>query len=145
MHLVRLLVAASTLAIPLYPAFFPLPAVAQQTPAPSMSSTCTGNVNIVRVSDIKPGMMDKFLDAVAAQQAWYKNAGTPDEISVMRLMDQNSDTKAWTLSDTQAITTHIMPARSQSLTHDAAWDAFVAMFKDSSTIKTQFLTCIVAK
>jgi len=110
-----------------------------------MSSTCTGNVNIVRVSDIKPGMMDKFLDAVAAQQAWYKNAGTPDEISVMRLMDQNSDTKAWTLSDTQAITTHIMPARSQSLTHDAAWDAFVAMFKDSSTIKTQFLTCIVAK
>jgi hypothetical protein len=31
----------------------------------------------VRVSDIKPGMMQKFLEAVTAQEAWYKKAGTP--------------------------------------------------------------------
>jgi hypothetical protein len=145
MHLARWIVAISTLAIPLNPAFAPQQAAAQQTAAPAMSSGCTGNVNIVRISEVKPGMMDKFLGAVAAQQAWYKNAGTPDEISVMRVMEQNPDTKAWALSDTQAITTHVMPARTQSLPHDAAWDAFVALFKDSSTIKTQYIGCVVSK
>jgi hypothetical protein len=144
MHLARWIIAVSTLAIPLNPAFAPQPAAAQQTTAPTMSSTCSGKVNIVRVSEVKPGMMEKFLGAVAAQQAWYKNAGTPDEISVMRLMEQNPDTKAWTVSESQAITTHIMPKRAQSLAHDAAWDAFVAMFKDSSTIKTQYITCVVS-
>jgi hypothetical protein len=145
MYLARILVAISAFAIPLNPAFTSLPAAAQQAPAPAASSPCSGNLNIVRVSDVKSGMMQKFLDAVSAQQAWYKNAGTPDEISVMRVMEQNPDTKAWTLSATQAITTHVMPDRSMSLAHDAAWDAFVAMFKDSSTIKTQYVSCIVTK
>ncbi len=145
MHLARWIVAISTLAIPLNPAFAPQQAAAQQAAAPAMSSGCTGNVNIVRISEVKSGMMDKFLGAVAAQQAWYKNAGTPDEISVIRVMEQNPDTKAWALSDTQAITTHVMPARTQSLPHDVAWDAFVALFKDSSTIKTQYIGCVVSK
>jgi hypothetical protein len=145
MHLARWIIAASAIAISFSPAFAPVPAAAQQTAAASMSSTCSGNVNIVRVSEVKPGMMDKFLGAVAAQQAWYQNAGTPDQISVMRLMVQNPDTKAWTLSDTQAITTHIMPGRPKGLPHDAAWDAFVAMFQDSSTIKTQYVACVVSK
>lgn len=142
MFLARWIVAISALAVPLNVAFAPMPAVAQQPAGSSMSSTCSGNINIVRVSEINPGKMDKFLSAVAAQQAWYKNAGTPDEISVMRVMDQNPDTKAWSLSETQAITTHIEPSHAKSLPHDAAWDAFVALFKDSSTIKTQYLTCV---
>jgi hypothetical protein len=120
MHLARWIVAISALAIPLNPAFAPPPVAAQQAAAPGMSSGYAGNVNIVRISEVKPGMMDKFLGAVAAQQAWYKNAGTPDEISVMRVMEQNPDTKAWTLSDTQAITTHVMPGRTRSLPHGAA-------------------------
>jgi hypothetical protein len=145
MNLARILVAISAFAIPLNPALTSLQAAAQQGQAPAAFSPCSGNVNIVRVSDVKPGMMQKFLDAVSAQQDWYKKAGTPDEISVMRVMEQNPDTKAWTLSATQAITTHVMPDRSKSLAHDAAWDAFVAMFTESSTIKTQYLACIVTK
>ena len=143
MQFVRWIVAVSVLAIPLGSVFSPLSASAQQAAAPPMASACSGNVNIVRVSDVKPGLMEKFLGAVAAQKTWYKNAGTPDEISAMRLMEQNPDTKAWALSETQAMTTHIMPsARTQNLAHDAAWDAFVAMFADSSTIKNQYVVCI---
>jgi hypothetical protein len=40
----------------------------------------------VSISEIKPGMMQKFLEAVAARQAWYKNAGTCDQITVMRII-----------------------------------------------------------
>ena len=89
-------------------------------------------------------MMDKFIQAAAAQQAWYKNAGMPDQIGVMRIMEQDPTTKAYTTSETQAITTHIIPpGTKQRPPSDAAWDAFVKMFSDSSTIKTQYMTCMV--
>lgn len=145
MKAARRILAVAVLAVPLSVAFLPLPAAAQQPAEGSMSATCKGNIDIVRISEINPGKMETFLSAVAAQKAWYKNAGTPDEIAVMRVMDENPQTKAWTLSETQAITTHIGPREAKRLVHDAAWDAFVALFKDSSTIKTQFITCLDAK
>lgn len=143
MRLTRLLLALVAISAPLNPALYPTPAAAQQAPS---AIPCAGNVNIVRISDVKPGMMDLFLKAVAAQQAWYKNAGTPDQIGVQRILVQDPTSKAWSTSDTQAITTHVMPAtRSTGPRPDqAAWDAFVKMFSDSSTIKTSYMTCVVS-
>ena len=141
MHARRSLFLLFALAASLTPALAPSPAAAQ---AAAAALPCTGNINIVRISDIKPGMMDKFLQAVAAQKAWYKNAGTPDQIGVMRILDRDPNTKAYTLSETQAITTHIELANSKQPTHDAGYDAFVALFSASSTIKTQYLTCMDA-
>jgi hypothetical protein len=140
MRYARLLLIASAIALPLSPALVSSPAFAQPAAA---AIPCAGNINVVRISEIKPGMMDKFLQAVAAQRAWYKNAGTPDRIGVMRILDRDPNTKAYTLSETEAITTHVEPASSKSPTHDAGFDAFVAMFSASSTIKTQYLTCMV--
>ncbi len=145
MQLARWIVAVSAFAVPLNFALTPKSAAAQQPAVSTMSSTCHGNVNIVRISEINSGKMETFLSAVDAQQAWYKNAGTEDKVSVMRVMEQNPTTKGWTLSETQAITTHIIPSTPRKLTHDAAWDAFVALFKDSSTIKTELAACIAAK
>jgi hypothetical protein len=99
---------------------------------------CEGNYNVVRVSEIKPGMMDKFLQAVAAQKAWYQSKGSPDTITVERVID----TKAGAYSTTQAITNHIQPPSSKQPAHDAGYDAFVALFSDSSTIKSSFVTCM---
>ncbi|HEX4577807.1 MAG TPA: hypothetical protein VH117_10685 [Edaphobacter sp.] len=116
------------------------PATAQQ---PATHVACNGNYNHVRISEIKPGMMQTFLDAVAAHQAWYKKAGTPDQISVMRIIDRNPDTKATSYSETQAMTFHIEPAdRTQGPPHDAGYDAFVALYKQSSTIKSEYVTCM---
>ena len=74
-----------------------------------------------------------------------KAAGTPDQIGVMRILVQDPATKAYTTSETQAITTHIMPAQRSTAPRpdQAGWDAFVKMFSDSSTIKTQYMTCMV--
>ena len=138
MRLVRLLVASAVVLF-LSPAFAPMPVAAQQAPAQTLP--CKGTLNIVRVSDIKPGMMEKFLQAAAAQQAWYKAAGAPDTIGVMRVMVQDPATNSWSTSETQAITTHTSTGP-VTATHDAAWDAFVAAFKDTSTIKTQYMTCV---
>ena len=141
MHVNRLLLSLMVFAATLNPAFCPTPAAAQ-APAASSPLPCSGSVNIVRISEIKPGMMPKFLQAVAAQAAWYKNAGMPDQIGMMRIMQQDATTKKWSLSETQAMTTHIIPAGGKAPTHDAAWDAFVAMFSDSSTIKTSYMACM---
>ncbi len=145
MRLSRLLLALTVLSVPLNPAFNPTPAAAQPAPAARAPLPCAGSVNIVRISDIKAGMMDKFLKAVDAQRAWYKNAGMPDQIGVMRILNQDPTTKAWSTSETQAITTHLVPPGGgpNGAPHDAAWDAFVAMFSDSSTIKTTYMTCVV--
>jgi hypothetical protein len=126
---------------------FVSPLVLSSTPAtaqlPPTRVACNGNYNHVRISEIKPGMMQKFLDAVAAHQAWYKNAGTPDQITVMRIIERNPDTKATSYSETQVMTFHIEPAdRTQGPPHDAAYDAFVALYKESSTIKSEYVTCM---
>jgi hypothetical protein len=99
---------------------------------------CEGNINIVRVSEIKPGMMDKFIEAVAAQKAWYKSKGAPDTIGVERIIDM----KTGTYSTTQAITTHISPPSAKQPAHDAGYDAFVALFSASSAITNSYLTCM---
>jgi hypothetical protein len=146
MHISRQLMVLAVLVASLNPAICPAPAAAQQAPAAATPPLCTGDVHIVRVSEIKPGMMSKFLDAVAAQKAWYKNAGSPDEIYAMRLEVQNPDTKAYSFSETQALTNHIIPTgRGKGPAHDAGYDAFVALFKDSSTITSEYVTCVAKR
>ena len=119
-------------------------ALAQAPAAPSPLPPCDGNLNIVRTSEIKPGMMARFAEAVAGQQAWYKAAGTPDQIMLLKVLVRDETTKAWSYSDTQALTFHIEPdKRAKPLPpHDAAWDAFVALYKESSTIKSESFTCM---
>ena len=147
MHVERLFLTLAVFGATLNPAFAQAPpATPQSAPAavPAAPPLCTGTLSIVRVSDIKPGMMDKFLQAAAAQQAWYKAVGTPDEIHVMRIMERDPNTHVSSYSETQAITTHIEPgARAKGPARDAGYDAFVAMFRDSSTIKSEFITCVV--
>lgn len=120
-----------------------LQAVGQQTPANDVPLPCTGNIEVMRLSDIKPGMMLKFFQAVALQQAWYKKAGTTDQIEIKRVVEFDSATKSYVISPTQAVTSHIEPVvRGRDLPHDADYDQFVALYKDSASIKTEFRTCI---
>jgi len=60
----------------------------------------------------------------------------------MRVMVQNPDTKVYSVSETEAITNHTQPSRAKAPAHDAGFDAFVALFSQSSTIKTAYLTCM---
>ena len=119
-------------------------ASAQQAPAGDNAPLpCTGNIDVVRLSDIKPGMMLKFIEAVALQQAWYRKAGTADQIQVKRVTERDPVTKLFKISETQAVTSHIEPARREGdPPHDAGYDAFVALYKESSTIKIEYRTCI---
>jgi hypothetical protein len=113
-------------------AFAQTAATAPPTPA------CDGTIAVVRVSDIKAESMDKFLAAVAAQKEWYASHGLPDKIFVTKIIDRS----AGAYSTTQGITYHFYGPASSEPKHDAAWDAFVKLFSESSTIKAGYLTCV---
>lgn len=96
---------------------------------------CDGRMSILRLSEIKPGMMDTFLQAATAQQAWYTKNGSADTIHVLRVM--NGQTHEW--STTEAMSDHVETGAQPK--QDEGYAAFVKLFQQSSTIKTQWLTC----
>jgi hypothetical protein len=106
---------------------------------------CDGDYAIVRVSTIKPGAMEGFLAAVSAHKAWYRSHGFSDNIIVAsRVISINEKTHAMAYSDTEVITYHVRPpggAQTQPK-KDAAWDAYVKQYRDTSDIKSEYLSCM---
>jgi hypothetical protein len=126
------------------------PAAFAQTPAPTpppaAAPLCgTDAVRLaIRVSDIKPGTMDTFLSAIKAHQAWYKSHGYPDDVIVYgKLIVRDPSSNAMVFSDSEVLTYHFFGPMTQAQpVHDAAWDAYVKLYSDSSTIKETYLTCV---
>ncbi len=112
-----------------------------QTP----QQNCAGVLVAVRISDIRPdSSLQKFLAAVEAQKAWYASHGYKDDkIFVSQIVVRTTDTKNFTFTGQQVMTYHYYSqASSKSPVHDAAWDAFVKMYADSSVVKESILNCI---
>lgn len=136
------LIVLSTLFAPCLPEFAHGTAFAQQAAADNEPLPCTTNVDVVRLSEIKPGKLPKFFEAVALQQAWYRKGGGNDTIEIKRVTQRDPDTKEFKISETQIVTSHIEPALRKDPAHDADYDAFVALFRESSTIKFEYRTCV---
>ncbi len=115
----------------------------QNAPAAPATPTCDGVLNILRVSDITPGAsIENFKAAVAAQQEWYKSHGFADVIFAAPVIVRDSTTHAESYSSNEMVTYHYLKPGGASPQHDAAWDAFVKMFSDTSTIKESYVQCV---
>ncbi len=62
-------------------------------------------------------------------------------IVASRVIVTDPATHAMSYSDSEVITYHVRPPGSDAK-HDAAWDAYVKQYRDTSDIKTQYLTCM---
>jgi hypothetical protein len=101
---------------------------------------CDGDLAIVRVSEIKPGAMQGFMAAVAAHKAWYRSHGFTDNVIVVsKVILTDEHTGAMKYSDSEVVTYHVRPPQ---VTKDAAWDAYVKMYRDTSDIKSEYFTCM---
>ena len=144
----RISVALSLLALICAP--LSVGSAAQSTPSSPPTTrhaapSCDGVYNILRVSDIAPGgSFDKFMAAVAAQQAWYKGHGFSDVIFAAREIVRDPQTQAESYSDKEVITYHYAKVGGPPPVHDAAWDAFVKMYSDTSVIKETYFQCVPA-
>jgi hypothetical protein len=106
---------------------------------------CDGVYNVGRISEITPtGSLDKFMAAVAAHQAWYKSHGLPDIIFASRVVANDPKTGKMALSATEMMTYHFEKPNGPPTVHDAAWDAYVKLYNDTSIIKETTLSCIPA-
>jgi hypothetical protein len=107
---------------------------------------CDGDITVVRVSEIKPGgSMQGFMTAVAAHKAWYRDNGfTDNEIVAARVLVLDHATGAVKYSDTEVLTYHFRPPGMGNPLNrgDAAWNAYVKLYRDNSEIKNEYVTCM---
>lgn len=103
---------------------------------------CDGDYAIVRVSSIKPGKMDGFMAAVEAHKAWYRSHGYNDVIVASRVITSDPKTKKMKYSDQEVLTYHVTTQNSEQPKHDAAWDAYVKQYQETSNLKSTYFTCM---
>jgi hypothetical protein len=106
---------------------------------------CDGDFAIVRVSAIKPGGMPGFMAAVAAHKAWYRSHGFNDNVIVAsRVVLTGDHSGTMKYSDTEVVTYHVRPPDGDQVENkrDAAWDSYVKQYRDTSEIKSEYLTCM---
>jgi hypothetical protein len=127
----------------LFAALAAFPAVAfGQSPAPAAKFACEGRLTTVRVSEIPAtGTVEGFLAAVAAHKAWYASHGTKDEIFASPMVVRDEKTRERSYSKTQFMTFHVSSNSAQP-DHDAAYDAFVKLYRANSVIKSENSICL---
>ncbi len=104
---------------------------------------CRGAYEIVRTSTIKPGKMQIFLKAVHDHQAWYLSHGLKDHILLGRVLARDADASGFSASTAMTVHTDLSqmapPAQSAN---DAAWNAYVAEYRDSSDLVSTVIVCL---
>jgi len=118
-------------------------------PTPPLTSAvrgmpaCDGLISIIRVSDITAsGSMEKFMAAVAAQQAWYARRGYSDVIFATPLVVHDPETGAVSYSDKHVLTYHYIKPGNGGMEPDDDWNAFVEMFADTSMVRATYISCV---
>jgi hypothetical protein len=114
------------------------------TPALAQRPACDGDFAVVRVSEIKPSSsMEQYLKALDAHKAWYRSHGfMNNEIHTAKMLVLDKSTNSWKYSDSEIMSFHIRPPLPQDLKLDAAWDAFVRQYDESSEIKAEYSICL---
>ena len=105
---------------------------------------CEGRRATMRISEITSnGTAKGFMDAVAAHKAWLFSHGlTKDEVVTVPVIVRDEKTKEPTYSDKQFWSIHIHGSAGPEPAHDAAYDAFVKMYRDNSDIKSAYDICL---
>ncbi len=83
--------------------------------------------------------------AVAAHKAWYRSHGFNNNVIVAsRVIVHDEKTKTFSYSDAEVVTHHVRPPGPSQVgpKHDAAWDAYVKQYRDTSDIKSEYTTCM---
>jgi hypothetical protein len=102
---------------------------------------CDGDYTVVRFSAIKPGKMQAFMQAVADHKNWYRSHGFKDNVIVASRVFDPDDKTGTKYSEIEVVTLHVRPPAAEGK-HDAAWDAYVKEYRDSSDIRSEYRTCM---
>ena len=81
------------------------------------------------------------MTAVAAHKAWYRDHGFKDNVIVAsRVILTDQKTGEMKYSDTEVVTYHVRPPHEEATAkRDAAWDAYVKQYRDTSDLKSTYV------
>lgn len=139
--MIRLLTMAATLALAapaLAQAAAPAAPAAPTAPRPPR---CDGEVQLVRISTLKPGAtIAQFEAVVARHMAWYRSHGyTENNQRIARLMTPTG----WATD--KVATIHVNAPGVPREKRDAEWDGFVKAYRDISDISNEYFLCFPGK
>jgi hypothetical protein len=104
---------------------------------------CSGVYSIVRIVDLKPGTtIDQYNAALAAHQAWYKQHSYDDVIYAAQVIEREEGSGHARYSKHLMLTYHFFKPTSPHPAKDAAWDAFVKMYTETSDLKESYFNCV---
>jgi hypothetical protein len=130
-------------AIMKYPVLALLGVVAASAASAQALLPCSGGYEIIRTDTINPGKFDEFKDAVRGNQAWYTAHGMKDKVLLGQVVNMQGPNGSATFATDTALTVHTgIDPNADDPAHDAAYGAFVAKYKDSSTIKSTAMVCV---
>lgn len=111
--------------------------VLAQAPVPAPAPRCSGEVQVVRLSKLKPGAtIADFEKVVAQHMAWYRSHGyTHNTQRVGRVITPQG------LAADQVFTLHVNAPGVPRDKRDAGWEAFVAAYRAVSDIVTENTIC----
>lgn len=100
---------------------------------------CAGKPVTVRYSEIKPGQLETFKKAVAAHNAWYAAGKNATRVTLIRVVKRSDGKVAY--DDGAAMTMTVYDTKPQP-PHDDAYNAFVKLYNDSSSVKEEHRGCM---
>jgi hypothetical protein len=112
-----------------------------QAPRPNPGVACPGGTHYatIRHNLVKPGQWAAFEEAVAAHNAWYVAHANKTTTRLSRVIALASG--APSLSTAEAVTITVYTDAPQPA-HDAAYDAFTAKYRASSSQKDEARVCL---
>lgn len=116
---------------------------AQAAPAASPADLCKGGqLVVVRVSTVKPGAKAAFEAAARDHLAWYRGHGISSNRLVVGAVINGDMSKGFTASETEYVSIHMDSPGVPRDKRDAAWDAYVKAYRDSSDLAVDKFACV---
>jgi hypothetical protein len=124
---------------------FALAVQSATSPAPAQPM-CEGSPATIRISAIKPGQAALFEKAAADHQAWYRSRGQGVQVKRLKMLAKDARPPADVRYDPAMQGTVTIYARGTAPAMpqtDAAWDAYVKQYRDSSDVREEYRVCMV--
>ncbi|GGE93876.1 hypothetical protein [Sphingomonas prati] len=123
---------------------FALPAAAQTPAMLGAPLPCAGHYATIRYSEIKPGMMSVFQQAVRDHNAFWAAHRVPTWVKAVQVIEWDPATGQPRYSDKAmlTITSYADPEAQSRAPHDASYEKFVGKYQQSSTVRSTERVCL---
>lgn len=115
---------------------------AQAAPATPADLCKGGQLVSVRVNTVKPGAKAAYEKAARDHLAWYRAHGYTQNRLLVGPVITGSPAEGAKLSETEYVSVHIDGPGVPSAQRDAAWNAYVKEYRDTSDLAVDKFACL---